>query len=316
MTENQADTPLPTRSSGFRRGEVLDAAGAVVAGIDGSASDVPVVDWAADEAHRLSAPLRLVNAIQPGAQMTSYEVFASGAPGLTNQFEGDAHLLLDAACARARTRHPALDIAFNVPWGPAAAALVSLSDGALCVVVGGPAKGRLERILLGSVALPVIAHAHCPVVVVPAGTAATTLQRIVVGVDGSDASGRAVEFALTTAGTCGAEVTCLLAWNIEVDDGVVVTEPSSARWSAVEQRYTKLGHRTLDSVAARHPDVKVNIAVHHGTPAKVIVEAAASLDSDLVVVGSRGLGGFRGLLLGSVSRRVLEQAGRIVVIVH
>ena len=51
-------------------------------------------------------------------------------------------------------------------------------------------------------------------------------------------------------------------------------------------------------------------------PSTVVVEAAAELDVDLVVVGRRRLGGFRGLLLGSVSRRVVEHAGRVVIVVH
>ncbi len=187
------------------------------------------------------------------------------------------------------------------------------------MVVGGPPKGRLERILLGSIALPVVAHSRCPVIVVPTGTKVLTPRRIVVGVvgvDGSDASARAVELALQTAEACGAAVTCVLAWNLEVDDGVVVTEPSSKRWSAVEQRYSQLGHRTVAPLVAHHPGVDVDIVVRQGPPAKALVEAAADLEADLLVVGSRGRGGFTGLLLGSVSRRVLEQANRVVAIVR
>lgn len=316
MAEHQVSSPRPTSSSDARGHELLGVAGAVLVGIDGSAADEPLVDWAADEADRLGAPLRLANAIDPGVQMTPYEALASGSPSLAQQLDEGAHQLLDAATARARARHPQLDIAVNVPWGPAAAALVRLSDGALRVVVGGPAKGRLERILLGSVALPVVAHAHCPVVVVPTGTTVTTPRRIVVAVDGSEVSGRAVELALSTAEVCGAAVTCVLGWNVEVHEGVVVTERSSERWAAVEERYSTLGHRTVDPVAARHPSVDVSVAVRHGSPAKAVLEAADELDADLVVVGSRGLGGFRGLLLGSVSRRVVEHAHRVVVVVH
>jgi nucleotide-binding universal stress UspA family protein len=316
MTENRLSTPLPTSSSDARGDEMLGVAGAVVVGIDGSAADDAVVDWAADEAARLKAPLRLVNTIDPGVQMTPYEALASGAPSLAEQLDEGAHRLLDAASARAGARHSGLDIAVTVPWGPAAAALVRLSEGALRVVVGGPTKGRLERILLGSVALPVVAHAHCPVVVVPAGTAVETPRRIVVGVDGSEVSGRAVEVALATAEVCGASVTCVLGWHLEVHEGVVVTERSSDRWAAVEQRYLDLGHRTLDPVAVHHPSVDVDVAVRHGGPDAAVLEAASELDADVVVVGSRGLGGFRGLLLGSVSRRVVERADRVVIVVH
>jgi nucleotide-binding universal stress UspA family protein len=151
---------------------------------------------------------------------------------------------------------------------------------------------------------------------VPSDTVVAPPHRILVAVDGSEASARAVELALGVAENAGASVTCLLAWNLEMHEGVVVTERSSERWVAVEQRFTDLGHRTLDPVATRHPGVTADVVVRHGSPARAVVEAAAELDVDLVVVGRRGLGGFRGLLLGSVSRRVVEHAGRVVIVVH
>lgn len=304
-----ADTSDP------REAEIVGAAGAVVVGIDGSEADGPVTDWAADEARRLGAPLRMVHVIDPDVHMTSYEVLASGSPRLTQRLTEDAHHLLEAACTRARARHPALDIAVSMQVGRAEGALVRLSDGARRVVIGGPPSGRLERIL-GSVALPVVAHAHCPVVVVPAGASVLTPQRIVVGVDGSEGSGRAVAFALSTAEACGAALTCVVVWTLEVEDGVVVTERSSPLWPAVERRYEELGHHTVDRLAAWYPTVEVSITVRHGPPAKAILEAGADLNAGLVVVGSRGRGGFRGLLLGSVSRRIVEHAGRVVAIVH
>jgi nucleotide-binding universal stress UspA family protein len=174
----------------------------------------------------------------------------------------------------------------------------------------------VEHVLHGSVALPVVAHAHCPVIVVPAAAAVSTPTRIVVGVDGSDAGRRAVEFALHTAQLCGAAVTAVLVWHVEVEGGVVVTERSSERWAAVEERYEALGHRVIDPAAARHPGVDVEIRVLHGSAAKVLLEAGADLRAELVVVGSRGRGGFRGLLLGSVSRRVVQQANCVVAVVH
>ena len=317
MAEHKVSTPLPTSSSDATGDEILGASGAVVVAVDGSAADEPVVDWAADEAARLEAPLRLVTVVDPQVQLSPYEALASGSPSMAQQLDEGAHRILGRAADRARARRDDLhDVAVAVPWGPPAAALVRLSENAARVVVGAPARGRLERILLGSVALPVVAHAHCPVAVVPADTVVGPPRRILVAVDGSEASGRAVELAFTIAETSGASVTCVLGWHVEVHDGVVVTERSSERWAAVEQRYAVVGHRTVDPVAARYPGVEVDIVVRHGSPARAIVEAAVELDVDLVVVGRRGLGGFRGLLLGSVSRKVVEHAGRVVLVVH
>ncbi len=306
----------PTPADAPEGAVVGGAAGAVIAALDGAPADGPLLDWAADEAARLDAPLRLVTAVDPGIQLTPYDAFAGGSPSLTEQLDADANRLLQAAVARARSRHPGLDIATSVPWGAAAAAIVGLSAGARLVVVGAPARGLLDRILLGSVALPIVAHAPCPVAVVPADTVVTDPTHIVVGVDGSEKSGRAVELAMDMAEGAAAEVTCVIGWNLEVHEGVVVTEPSSERWAAVEQRYAARAHRVVDPAAARHPDVRVRVEVRHGTASTVIREAAAELAADRVIVGSRGLGGFRGLLLGSVSRRVLEHAGRVVVVVR
>jgi nucleotide-binding universal stress UspA family protein len=113
---------------------------------------------------------------------------------------------------------------------------------------------------------------------------------------------------------CGAAVTAVLVWHVEVEGGVVVTERSSERWAAVEHRYESLGHRVTDPASDRHPGVEVDIKVLHGSPAKTLVEVGHG--ADLMVVGGRRRGGFRGLLLGSVSRRVVEHAPCAVAVVH
>ena len=314
MAEDMVRDTFSTDAGGAD--EALGTAGAVVVALDGSPADEAVVDWAADEAARLDAPLRLVSVVDPGVQLTPYEALVSGSPSLADHLELGARHVLDRAVTRVRERHPDLDLATAVPWGPPAAAVVRLSAGASRVVVGAPARGRLERILLGSVALPVVAHAHCPVAVVPADTTVVPPRRIVVAVDGSDPSRRALEVALASADASGASVTCVLGWHLEVQNGVVVTEPGSDSWVEVEERYGRLVHRVVDPVAARHPGVEVTVDIRHGLPSKAVVEAGAELDADLVVVGRRGRGGFAGLLLGSVSRRVVQNAGRVVVVVH
>lgn len=309
-----ADFSTTDASAGPHEGH--GTAGAVVVALDGSAADGPVVDWAADEAARLGAPLRLVSVVDPGVQLTPYEVLATGSPSLAEHLEQGARQVLDRAAERVRDGHPGLDVATAVPWGPPAAAVVRLSTDALRLVVGAPARGRLERILLGSVALPVVAHARCPVAVVPADTEVVPPRRIVVGVDGSSPSAHAVAVALQTADLCTASVTCVLGWNVEVHEGVVVTEPGSERWVAVEQRYAALVHDLVDPLAARHPDVVVDVVVRHGAPSRVLADVAAELHADLLVVGSRGRGGFTGLLLGSVSRKIVQHAGRVVLVVR
>ncbi|MEO7422836.1 MAG: universal stress protein [Ornithinibacter sp.] len=69
-------------------------------------------------------------------------------------------------------------------------------------------------------------------------------------------------------------------------------------------------------VAERHPGVPVDIVVRHGKPADAIIEVADDVRADVVVVGSRRHGGFVGLLLGSVSRRVVNRSERVVIVAH
>ena len=311
MAEHEVSSPPSSDTAGSGP---LDASGAVLAAVHGSPVDASVVDWAADEAVRLGVPLRLVSVVDPGFQLMPYEALVSATPSLSGQLEEGARVLLDDATGRARARHPGLDVAVAVTWGSPAAAVLDLARAARRLVVGASAKSRLERALLGSVALPVVAHASCPTVVVPAGTRIGPLRRLVVGVDGSEASGRAVALALETAEAAGAAVSCVVGWHVEVQDGIVVTERGSDRWAAVEERHAARAHRVVDPVSAHWPDVEVEVVVHHGPPSKVLIDAAAQLEADAVVVGSRGLGGFRGLLLGSVSRRVIEHAGRVVIV--
>ena len=139
------------------------------------------------------------------------------------------------------------------------------------------------------------------------------MSRVVVGIDGSDGSRRALAWAFQYAQASGAdEVKCVrsyeppLAW---IDVGSEYEGPMVAR--AVEQATAELD----DTLSDFDPptSLKVVRSVQQGLPADVLVEE--SRDADLLVVGSRGRGGFAGLLLGSVSQRCAERAWCPVVVV-
>jgi nucleotide-binding universal stress UspA family protein len=139
------------------------------------------------------------------------------------------------------------------------------------------------------------------------------VRRVVVGIDGSEGSRRALTWALRYAESAGAdEVDCVyvygppLAWidvNSNYADAIVE--------HAVEQATTELDAALADVVPPA--GVALERAVLQGTAADVLVES--SRDADLLVVGSRGRGGFAGLLLGSVSQRCAERAWCSVVVV-
>ncbi len=316
MAESAGPTPASSRASDLRDVEP-GTRGAVVAALNGSAADGPVVDWAVDSAARLGAPLRLVTIVDADSQPKPSRGLPGDAWVDRDSYVDPCHQVLDPALDRARSRLDRDDIAAAASLGSAQDALLRLSARSAQLVVGAPARGRLGRILLGSVAFPVVAGACCPVVVVPTDTVVTPLRHIVVGVDGSHASTRAVEMALKLAkGAKGARVTCVLGWNLGGVGGAVITEPSTEPWTAVERRLAVLGHRTVSPVADRFPGIRVNIVTRYGSPARAVVEAAVEVGADLVVVGSRGLGGLRGRLLGSVSRQIVERAKHVTIVVH
>lgn len=141
------------------------------------------------------------------------------------------------------------------------------------------------------------------------------MKRIVVGVDGSDASKAALAWAADEAELRGADLLALLAWM----PMVAVPGPWPAMVPArvpeeVEQSANATLAAVVDEVLGEEPKVHVVERVVHGAAAPALVEAAGY--AELLVVGSRGLGGFTGVLLGSVSHQCAQHAGCPVVIVR
>jgi nucleotide-binding universal stress UspA family protein len=114
MAEDVVSSEVPLTEDDRAERDV-STTGTVIAALDGSAADGPVVDWAADEAAWLDVPLRLVSVVDPGLQLTPYEALATGSPSLADHLEEGARHVLDRAVDRVRDRHPGLDVATAVP---------------------------------------------------------------------------------------------------------------------------------------------------------------------------------------------------------
>lgn len=287
-------------------------AGAVVVAVDGSHRDAAVIDWATTEALAISAPLHLVHAVDLGTPLSAYgELLTS--PEIVDRVEQEAMRVVSDARERAVAAASQLPVTIALPTGAPAGALLNAADDATLLVVGSARKTKAERIVLGTTSLSVVAHSPCPVVLVPDDAGAGD-GRIVVGIDGSEPSRLAFRYALETAARQGWKVTTVTSWNVEVENGVVVTEPGSPEWEAVDKRYRTMAERTIAADRDANPGVEVTVEVHHGRAADTLVDVAQG--ADLLVVGSRGRGGFRGMLLGSVSQRVLGRATCPVGVLH
>jgi nucleotide-binding universal stress UspA family protein len=268
----------------------------VVVGVDGSPEGVRALDWAARDAALRRRALRIVHAyVWP----MMYAPVAAPVPAPSEHVIQEISAeVLDAAAERARTVAHGVEVGLEVetvmPVLPPAAALIAAAEPASVVVVGNRGRGGFAGMLLGSVGVALAAHAPCPAVIVrhaerPAGPDAG---RVVVGIDGSPESERALEFGFEEASLRGAGLTALHAYDRDEQRGLVEL---TSRW------------------AEKHPEVDVRYHGVHAGPAEALADRSAA--AELLVVGSRGRGGFAGLLLGSVSQAAIHHAACPVAIV-
>ena len=228
--------------------------------------------------------------------------------------------LLDHAGDWTSRLFPELSVETRLSFERPAEALLTeaAAPGAVAVVVGSRGLSGIAAAFVGSVGIELAARAPVPVIVLPRDHASAhgVRSRVIVGVDGSEPSRRALEFAFSQAEFADTDLVAVSAWQPLVafaaatgpippelfDDA---TAAETAR-QALEEELTDL--RLL------RPNVRVHMRVVRAHPVVALLEEATP--ADLIVVGSRGRGGFRGLLLGSVSHSVLHGARGPVAILR
>jgi nucleotide-binding universal stress UspA family protein len=142
------------------------------------------------------------------------------------------------------------------------------------------------------------------------------IKQIVVGVDGSDSSRAALHWAYDEAAHHGASLTAVSTWH---PPSLPMSPPYGAMPpEGYESEPERAARQTLEQLTGdlepREPAVDVRISISKGSPAKVLIDM--SQGADLLVVGSRGHGGFAGMLLGSVSNHVVAHAACPVVVLR
>ncbi|MEU6538978.1 universal stress protein [Streptomyces sp. NPDC047000] len=305
----------------------MSVSGLVVVGVDGSASGLGAVEIAAHEARLRGAGLRVVHAFFWPAMHVPLGRSPLGPPegGIRNMVER----LVAEAVERARAVEPDLDVSHVVMTGEPLTVLEAQSRDAELVVVGSRGMGGFVGLLVGSTAVHLAAHGRCPVLVARertrregAASADGPVDRqtdgpIVLGVDGSVAGERAVEFAFAEAAFRDAGLVALHAWttwNAPLPAPPDPSEPYSAPPGGLAEEEQRLLHEALAGHQERYPGVKVEHRVLHGSTREALIEASRS--AQLMVVGARGRGGFAGLLLGSVSQALLHHAHCPVAVVR
>jgi nucleotide-binding universal stress UspA family protein len=141
-------------------------------------------------------------------------------------------------------------------------------------------------------------------------------ETIVVGVDGSEGGSAALEFAAGEAAFRGARLRIVSAWQVPASayGGDFAIPMDAAEWDAFRVHAQHVADEALAAVKKLQPSLEPEAHVVQGQPADVLL--AQGPDATLIVVGRRGLGGFRSLLLGSVSQQIVQHATCPVVVVN
>ncbi|MDQ0381163.1 universal stress protein [Amycolatopsis thermophila] len=284
---------------------------AIVAGTDGSEGSLRAVRWAAREAAQRHARLHVVHACAPLVGL--YGAGLSALRGASEQIRRAARERLDEAV---RVAHDAAGdevvISSEMPEEAASPLLVERSRRARMMVLGSTGTGGFTGMLVGSTAVQVSAHAACPVVVVRGREAAEG--PVVVGVDGSRGGERALATAFEEASRRAEPLVAVRSWNDAEFPGYYGNLYLTVDWDEIEKDEQRTLTEQLAGWAGKYPDVEVERVVVRDRPYRQLLEWSSR--AQLLVVGSRGRGGFRGLLLGSTSQALINHADCPVVIVR
>jgi nucleotide-binding universal stress UspA family protein len=280
----------------------------VVAGVDGSASALNAALWAADEAAHRRVPLRLVYALTVSA------LALSGGLGAPQSFfaalETDGHKALSDAENAIRHAHPDLKVTTELCGSAAVPALIEDSETAQLLVLGSRGMGGFARALVGSTAVSLVAHGHCPVAVIRGrnGDDAPPSQgSVVVGVDGSPVSEPAIAMAFEEASARDAELVAVHTWiDLASDSAYAHAIRYITGWEDHEAAAHALLAERLAGWQEKYPEVVVRRVVAQDRPVRCLLAHAEG--AQLLVVGSRGHNGFTGMLDGSTSQALMYHA--------
>ncbi|MEO5833132.1 MAG: universal stress protein [Nakamurella sp.] len=287
--------------------------GEIVVGVDGGAESVGAARWAAAAASRRGETLRLVTVYSP--PWSPYPSLETSQVELSRMARAWAQDILADQVRDLRVRYPELAVRSVARSGHSVGILAEESLMASMTVVGGHGRAGLAAL---SVPVRLAAHAHGAVVVVPAAAAEDRPpggdHPVVVGVDGAATGEPAIEFAFAEAASRNVPLYAVLAW----DEGPLLRAaagiPLPLDFTAANVRNRDLLDAAVEPAVHRHPDVIVHQYVVSGHPTERLLERSG--DASLLVVGSRGHGGFAGMLIGSVSASMIAHARCPVAVVR
>lgn len=277
------------------------ATGPVVCGYDGSRDALRAVAWAATWARDHNAPLEVISADRAVGRVVAFDETARAnvEGAMRDQLAEQTHVV---------------DASFRVIADTPVRALIEAGQRASAIVVGSRGLTAREDFAMGSTSAGVVEHATCPVIVItPRTPEKPSSGPVVLAADGSSANDPAAAFAFAEAERRGTTVRAVHTVEVPRLPGASLFDLDKLAESVLAEDEKQV----LDALAphdARHPGVDLELVLVVGDPAHTIAEE--STGAALLVTGSRGHGGFKGLLLGSVSRRLLQTAPCAVAVVR
>ncbi|QFU89624.1 AMP-binding protein [Amycolatopsis sp. YIM 10] len=219
---------------------------------------------------------------------------------------------LAAAGAAAGEAAPGIDVRPELRTGTAAEWLVRESSSTDLIVLGSRGLGGFSGLLVGSVAVALAHHGHCPVVVVRGRTEESG--PVVVGVDNSANSDDAIGFAFEAASSRGVPLVAVHTWNDLVLEQAWPVMRMELDFDGIAEAEARALEGRLAAWREKYPHVEVSAQTYRARPADRLLEAAKT--AQLLVVGSRGRGGFAGLCLGSTSQALIQHSPCPVAVIR
>jgi nucleotide-binding universal stress UspA family protein len=279
----------------------------IVVGYDGSELSDVALTWAEQLARIGQRPLTVLVAAVDEDSAARTEAETDG-PTLARQ------ALVVERAEKATVDLPEAMVEVVSSPQQAVPALLEASRDAELLVVGAQGHGAVHGLMMGSVSQHVARHAVCPVVVVRPPQDPTS-DRVVVGVDGS-AHGRAtLRFAFEHVRRVGGTLSVLYVISYGASyGGAALLGYADNHLPDYRAEMREWLDDYLDDLRVEYPDVDVSAELAVGSAGRLLADRSHA--ASLVVVGSRGRGGFAGLMLGSVSASVLHHATCPVAVVR
>ena len=275
----------------------------ILVGVDGSRASFGAIRFAAREAVRLNAPVRLVHVL------AEYVPMAPMHPLLPYDFEGTGRAILDTAVDEARACSPTVQVSSSLIKGPRVNALARVARGARLIALGHERHPTMNRLLTGATVTGVSAVAECPVVAVPPDWTATVEHGcVLVGLKSLTDSSQLLRRAFETAAQRSSRLLIVHAWELPAayDDLITV------RGDEVEDQTRQAINRATVTFEDAYPAVEVDVRVVRGQAAHALRRASDSADLMLLARRARA---FPIGHLGATARALLRHSSCPVAVV-